>query len=45
MIDGTERRIQRPSDAQEQKKYYSGKKKAHSCKNNIIDDELAQLFA
>lgn len=38
MIDGTERRIQRPSDPQDQKKYYSGKKKAHTCKNNAIVD-------
>ena len=38
MIDGTERRIQRPGDPQEQKKYYSGKKKTHTCKNNVIVD-------
>ena len=35
-IDGTERRIQRPKDAQKQKQYYSGKKKAHTVKNNVI---------
>jgi len=38
MIDGTERRIQRPTDPQDQNKYYSGKKKAHTCKNNVIVD-------
>ena len=36
MIDGTERRIQRPSDPQDQKECYSGKKKVHTCKNNVI---------
>lgn len=35
-IDGTERRIQRPKDDEEQRKYYSGKKKAHTVKNNVI---------
>ncbi|MDM8543210.1 transposase family protein [Desulfococcaceae bacterium HSG9] len=35
-IDGTERRRQRPKDNDEQKKYYSGKKRTHTIKNNII---------
>jgi hypothetical protein len=35
-IDGTERRRQRPKDNEKQKEYYSGKKKAHTIKNNII---------
>ncbi len=35
-IDGTERRIQRPTDTQKQKEYYSGKKRAHTVKNNLI---------
>lgn len=35
-IDGTERRIQRPSDHEKQK--YSGKKKAHTVKNDIVVD-------
>jgi hypothetical protein len=35
-IDGTERRRQRPSDAEEQKRFYSGKKKTHTVKNNVI---------
>ena len=40
-IDGTERRIQRPTDPVKQKLYYSGKKKAHTIKNNLaagLDD-------
>jgi hypothetical protein len=35
-IDGTERRIERPKDAIYQKRYYSGKKKAHTLKNNLV---------
>lgn len=34
--DGTERRRQRPKDNQQQREYYSGKKKAHTVKNNLI---------
>lgn len=37
-IDGTERRRQRPKDKEEQKKYYSGKRKAHTMKNDLIVD-------
>jgi len=35
-IDGTERRRQRPKDQAKQKRFYSGKKKAHTVKNNLI---------
>lgn len=35
-IDGTERRRQRPKDQEEQKRFYSGKKKTHTVKNNLI---------
>ena len=35
-IDATERRCQRPKDNEKQKKYYSGKKKSHTLKNNLI---------
>lgn len=35
-IDGTERRRQRPKDQEEQERFYSGKKKAHTVKNNVI---------
>lgn len=34
--DGTERRIQRPTDADEQKSHYSGKKKSHTVKNLVL---------
>ncbi len=36
IIDGTERRRERPQDKKQQKSYYSGKKKAHTVKNNLI---------
>lgn len=38
IIDGTEREIQRPTDKEAQKEYYSGKKKRHTCQNNLIVD-------
>ena len=36
LIDGTERRRQRPQDALEQKAHYSGKKKTHTDKNILV---------
>lgn len=36
IIDGTERRRQRPKEAKKQALYYSGKKKIHSEKNVVI---------
>jgi len=42
-IDGTERPIQRPKDAEKQKENYSGKKKAHTRKNIIISDENKRI--
>ena len=36
LIDGTERPINRPQDNEQQKSHYSGKKKAHTVKNNMI---------
>jgi hypothetical protein len=36
IIDGTERRRQRPKDNEQQKTYYSGKKRTHTYKNNAI---------
>ena len=38
IIDGTERRINRPKDKADRKRYYSGKRKAHSVKNLVIHD-------
>jgi hypothetical protein len=36
LIDGTERRRQRPKEAQKQSEHYSGKKKAHTDKNLLL---------
>ncbi len=38
-IDGTERRLQRPTDPVKQKEKYSGKKKAHTDKNILLVNE------
>ena len=36
IIDATERRRQRPKDNEKQKLFFSGKKKSHTVKNNLI---------
>lgn len=36
IVDSAEQAIERPGDYQEQKKYYSGKKKMHTIKNQFI---------
>jgi len=36
IIDGTERRRQRPKNAEKQRLFYSGKKKAHTAKNIVV---------
>ena len=38
-IDGTERRRERPQDAEQQKELYSGKKKTHTDKNIVLVNE------
>jgi hypothetical protein len=42
IIDGTERRRQRPKDKEAQKLFSSGKKKAHTFKNLVIVNEETQ---
>ena len=44
MIDGTERPINRPKDKDDQKQYYSGKKKAHTVKNNVITERHGKVL-
>ena len=39
IIDGTERPIRRPKDPVRQRQHYSGKKKRHTVKNNLITDK------
>ena len=41
--DGTERPIGRPTDDEDQKHYYSGKKKDHTIKNVLIVDETGAI--
>lgn len=43
IIDGTERRINRPQDKDDQKQYYSGKKKAHTVKNNVVSHRQGKV--
>lgn len=43
VIDGTERPINRPKDKEGRKKYYSGKKKAHGVKNNVIAERRGKV--
>jgi hypothetical protein len=43
VLDGTERRIQRPKNPTDQKKYYSGKKHAHTVKNNLVVTRKSRL--
>lgn len=42
--DGTERPIQRPKDGEKQKAYYSGKKKTHTVKNNILANSNCEII-
>jgi hypothetical protein len=42
-IDGTERRCQRPLDEEEQKFYYSGKKKTHTLKNGSLGFPVVKI--
>jgi DDE superfamily endonuclease/Helix-turn-helix of DDE superfamily endonuclease len=45
VIDGTERRRQRPTDAQRHKEHYSGKKKTHTEKNILLVNEITGKVA
>jgi len=43
-VDGTERRVQRSKDIKEQRLNYSGKKKTHTVKNLVINDERKRII-
>jgi hypothetical protein len=43
IIDGTEREINRPKHKESQNENYSGKKKTHTVKNNIITDMTGKV--
>jgi hypothetical protein len=42
--DGTERPITRPKDKEQQKTYYSGKKKQHTLKNIVVINALCKII-
>lgn len=42
-IDGTERPILRPQDADRQTSHYSGKKKRHTLKNTVVADSAQRI--
>ena len=44
ILDGTERPINRPKDKEKQKRYYSGKKKSHTVKNNVITERGGKVL-
>ena len=44
LMDATERRIPRSVDNERQKHEYSGKKKTHTVKNNLIIDQQSQIL-
>ena len=44
IIDGTERAVVRPKDKEKQKTHYSGKKKRHTVKNNIISNRKSKIL-
>jgi hypothetical protein len=44
LVDTLEQRVQRPADPQEQRGYYSGKKKAHTLKSQVVVQPGTGLF-
>lgn len=45
LIDATEQPVPRPKQKQAQKHYYSGKKKRHTCKTQVLTDRKRVLHA
>ena len=43
VIDGTDRQVNRPKDKEQRKKFYSGKRKAHAVKNNVIAERRGKV--
>jgi len=42
--DGTKRPIQRPKEEEKQQEFYSGKKKGHTVKNNILSNHNCEVI-
>jgi DDE superfamily endonuclease len=45
LIDATEQRVARPGDDAAQRRYYSGKKKAHTLKTQLVTDDDHHILA
>lgn len=45
LIDATEQRVSRPTNAEQQKALYSGKKKAHTLKTQLVSDGEHHIVA
>lgn len=45
LIDATEQRVSRPGDDATQRRYYSGKKKAHTLKTQLVTDDDHHILA
>jgi hypothetical protein len=43
IVDATEQRIRRPKNKEVQKAHYSGKKKAHTCKTQVVVNSQGQV--
>ena len=43
IVDATEQPVQRASESQQQREHYSGKKKRHTCKTQIIVNEHGEI--
>jgi len=44
LVDGTERRMERPQKTKRNKRHYSGKKKGHTRKNIVVTDEHKRIL-
>lgn len=45
LVDATEQRVSRPSDSEKQRDYYSGKKKQHTLKTELVSDTEHRILA
>jgi len=45
LIDATEQRVSRPGDNATQRRYYSGKKKGHTLKTQVVTDSDHHILA
>lgn len=45
LVDATEQRVQRPQDTTQQAAYYSGKKKGHTLKTQLVCDDAHRILA